>query len=71
LILFAFKDGNAGGLEGLAKVERPTLVDDFSVWDGKGDGVVARVKRGGNVREERRAVRVADEGEEEVGAVWA
>jgi hypothetical protein len=71
LILFAFGDGNAGGLEGLAKVERPTLVDDFSVCGGKGDGVVARVKRGGNVREERRAVRVADEGEEEVGAVWA
>ena len=49
-------------------MERSKLVDDFRVCSGKGDGVIARVKRGGNIPEERRTVRVADEGEEEVGA---
>lgn len=42
------------GLEGLAKGERSKLADDFGVCGGKGNGVVARVKRGGNVPEQRR-----------------
>ena len=44
------------------------LVDEFSVRGGEGDGVIAGVKGGGDVPDEGRPVRDADDSEEEVGA---